>query len=48
MRLDAKTTHASRTMEFAFSVIMELMGINVKNVPIILLQFLVLTNVLNV
>ena len=48
MRLDEKTTPATGIMEYVFSVNMDLMGINAKNVPLILLQLLVLTNAHNV
>ena len=48
MRLDEKTTLASKITEHAFSVNMDLMGINAKNVMLILLQLLETTSAHNV
>ena len=48
MRLDEKTTHASRIMEYAFSVNMDFEGTNAKNVTLILLLLPAVTNAHNV
>ena len=48
MRSDVKTTPVTWAMGPAFSVNMDLMGINAMNAPLILLQLLVFTNAQNV
>ena len=48
MRLDEKTTLASKITEHAFSVNMDLMGINAKSVSLILLPRMVMTSAHNV